>query len=230
MSKFENLLFVMKRLFSLLMLSLFLLSCQDETLDNMNAINGEWETKNAEITAAKAKMEAIMSKYAATSFEVAISKKDNQAQDKELKFYDRNHQGIESIDKKDVIAFYEAYSKTKNTEVEMSQLADGDEVFSVVEIPPKPVGGMQSLYAYLGNGIKYPKAAKDNGIEGKVFVQFVVTEFGEITDVKVIKGIGSGCDEEAARVVKAMDQWEPGKQRGEAVKVKMVLPISFKIS
>jgi len=68
------------------------------------------------------------------------------------------------------------------------------------------------------------------GIEGKVFVEFVIEKDGSITDVKAIKGIGAGCDEEAVRILQSAPNWKPGKQRGKPVRQKMVLPISFKLS
>ena len=85
-------------------------------------------------------------------------------------------------------------------------------------------------HEYVRKKLKYPSQARRMGIEGKVFIQFVVGKDGEITEVKVIRGVGAGCDEEAARVIKSSPKWTPGKQRGQAVKVRMVLPITFKLS
>ena len=67
------------------------------------------------------------------------------------------------------------------------------------------------------------------GVEGKVFVEFVVNRDGSIVDVKSIKGIGAGCDEEAVRIVQSAPAWKPGKQRGKPVRQKMVIPITFKL-
>jgi protein TonB len=80
---------------------------------------------------------------------------------------------------------------------------------------------------YLQESIKYPEEAKELGIQGRVFVTFVVEVDGSITDVRVLRGIGGGCDEEAVRVVKAMPKWVPGKQRGVPVRVQFNLPIKF---
>jgi len=93
---------------------------------------------------------------------------------------------------------------------------------------PKPVGGYDSLYLFFSKQMKYPRAATRNEIQGRVFVEFVINKKGLPADVKILKGIGYGCDEEAARVI-ALTKWEPGKQRGIPVKVKMVLPVQFKI-
>ena len=104
-----------------------------------------------------------------------------------------------------------------------------DEIFTVVEDQPTPIGGMSAFYKYIGIKLKYPPQARRMGIEGKVFVQFVVDKDGSITDVKAVKGIGAGCDEEAVRVIGGAPKWKPGKQRGRAVKVRMILPITFKL-
>lgn len=100
-------------------------------------------------------------------------------------------------------------------------------IFTVVESMPEFKGGMQKLYEYLGNNIKYPVMAKESGIQGKVYVTFVVERDGSITDVRVLRGIGGGCDEEAVRVVQSMPNWTPGMQRGKPVRVQYNLPVRF---
>ena len=100
-------------------------------------------------------------------------------------------------------------------------------IFTVVESMPEFKGGMAKLYTYLGNNIKYPVMAKESGIQGKVYVTFVVERDGSITDVRVLRGIGGGCDEEAIRVVAGMPSWKPGKQRGKPVRVQYNLPVRF---
>jgi protein TonB len=101
------------------------------------------------------------------------------------------------------------------------------EIFTVVESMPEFPGGTGELYKYLGKSIKYPPLAKESGIQGRVFVNFVVEPNGSISNVKILRGIGGGCDEEAMRVVKSMPSWKPGKQRGKAVRVSYNLPIKF---
>ena len=102
-----------------------------------------------------------------------------------------------------------------------------EQVFTIVEEMPSFPGGDAALMKYLANNIKYPAIAKDAGIQGTVFVTFVVDEKGEVKDVKVLRSLGGGTDEEAIRVVKSMPKWSPGKQRGKAVKVQYNLPIRF---
>lgn len=96
------------------------------------------------------------------------------------------------------------------------------------EFAPHPVGGYTAFYRMIAGELKYPRAAIRNGTEGKVYVEFVVNPAGAAQNIRVIKGIGSGCDEEAARVL-ALSRWEPGRQRGRLVKVRMVLPVQFVI-
>ncbi len=100
-------------------------------------------------------------------------------------------------------------------------------VFTIVEEMPAFNGGETELYKYLHDNTKYPEEAKELGIQGRVFVTFVVETDGSITDIKVVRGIGGGCDEEAVRVVKSMPRWTPGKQRGVPVRVQFNLPIKF---
>ena len=101
------------------------------------------------------------------------------------------------------------------------------EIFTVVEEQPGYPGGEEARIGFLQQNIKYPEEAKELGIQGKVFVTFVVEVDGSITDVRVLRGIGGGCDEEAIRVVRAMPKWVPGKQRGVPVRVQFNLPIKF---
>jgi len=105
-----------------------------------------------------------------------------------------------------------------------------DEIFDIVEDQPTPPGGMSAFYKFVGKSMKYPNQARRMGIEGRVFVQFVVDKDGTLTEIKAVKGIGAGCDEEAVRVLKSAPKWKPGKQRGRPVKVRMILPITFKLS
>ena len=108
------------------------------------------------------------------------------------------------------------------------ETVDNDPVI-FAEIMPEPVGGYAGFYESLRKLMKYPQIAQQRDIEGKVFVEFIVNEQGEISNLKLLKGIGGGCDEEAVRVLKLI-KWKPGKQRGKPVKVRMVLPINFKLT
>jgi protein TonB len=117
----------------------------------------------------------------------------------------------------------------KQPVVEAPKEEEVEEIFTVVEESAEPNGGMEAFRKYLEKNLKYPKQARKMGVEGKVFVQFVVDKDGSISDVKAIKGIGAGCDEEAIRIIQESPKWKPGKQRGRPVKVRVVVPIVFKL-
>lgn len=104
-----------------------------------------------------------------------------------------------------------------------------DEIFTIVEDQPEYPGGINEFYKFVANNMRYPVQARRMGIEGRVFVQFVVQKDGSLQEIQVIKGIGAGCDEEAVRVIKKSKNWKPGKQRGRAVKVRMIIPIVFRL-
>jgi hypothetical protein len=104
-----------------------------------------------------------------------------------------------------------------------------DEVFTIVEQSAEPVGGITQVLQIFSENIKYPKQARDNkNSRSRVFVQNLwLTLDGTLSDIKVIKGIGDGCDEEALRVLKLDYKWTPGQQRGKPVKQKMIMPVAF---
>ena len=103
------------------------------------------------------------------------------------------------------------------------------EIFQIVEEMPAFPGGEAKLMEYVGKNIKYPQIARETGIQGRVFIGFVVEPDGSVSNVKLLRGIGGGCDEEAMRVVKSMPKWKPGKQRCKAVRVSYQIPVFFKL-
>ena len=103
-------------------------------------------------------------------------------------------------------------------------------IFQVVEEAPEFPGGMEECMKFLGKNVKYPVVAKENGIQGRVIVTFVVTDEGDIEEPVVLRGVDPLLDAEALRVIKMMPKWKPGKQRGKAVNVKFTLPVSFRLS
>ena len=104
---------------------------------------------------------------------------------------------------------------------------DEEPPFIIVEQYPEYIGGDEARLNFLRNNIKYPQAAREIAIQGTVYVNFVVEKDGSITQIKIIRGIGGGCDEEAVRVVQMMPKWKPGKQRGKEVRVAYDMPIKF---
>lgn len=130
----------------------------------------------------------------------------------------------------------EVNAETKVQEISLTQASvpeteeeNADEIFIVVEENAEPKNGMVEFYKLTTSNIRYPAQARRLGLEGRVFVQFVVAKDGSLQNIEVIKGIGSGCDEEAIRILTLSPNWKPAKQRGKPVKQRIVLPIFFKM-
>ena len=102
-------------------------------------------------------------------------------------------------------------------------------VFQVVEKMPSFPGGDAALFKFLGDNVKYPVIAQENGVQGRVICQFVVNKDGSIVDVEVVRSVDPSLDKEAIRVIKSMPKWSPGQQRGKPVRVKYTLPVNFKL-
>lgn len=122
----------------------------------------------------------------------------------------------------------------ENTEIEFQEVEvqeeepeETEEVFLIVEQMPVFPGGDEALRKYLAQSVKYPVIAQENGIQGRVFVSFVVNQKGEVTNVRVARPFDPNLDKEAVRVVQSMPKWAPGMQRGKAVKVSYTVPINF---
>jgi protein TonB len=107
--------------------------------------------------------------------------------------------------------------------------AEDNKIYDFVQIPPRFPGGEKALYAFLRHNLKYPHLAREIGLAGKLLVGFVVQKDGTIKDIRIIRGIGSGCDEEVIRVINKMPRWEPGIQGGKKVNVNFHMPVSFKL-
>lgn len=107
-----------------------------------------------------------------------------------------------------------------------------DEILMYAEVMPEFPGGMEAMKKYLAENIKYPQMEMENGVEGKVYLRFVVDELGKLSDVKVLRGVngGPGCDKEARRVVQAMPDWKPAMNNGKACKVYMTIPVTFRLN
>lgn len=106
---------------------------------------------------------------------------------------------------------------------------NGKTIYKSLEEMPAYPGGTKGIQRYLTDNLKYPDIAKQNNITGTVMVIFVVNEDGSVSDVRVEKGIGGGCDQEAVRVVEAMKRWKPGKQGGKPEACYMKMPITFRL-
>lgn len=109
------------------------------------------------------------------------------------------------------------------------KVSDDEAIFFVVEVQPEFPGGLDSMYAYIQKNLIYPEKAKAEGIEGRVFITFTIEKDGSVSNVKILRGIGGGCDEAAKEVVEKMPKWKPGKQRGKPVRFQFTLPIKFEL-
>ena len=137
----------------------------------------------------------------------------------------------------------ETGSETGDPNVEVSQggelslgtgetgpVVETNKVFDIAEVMPRYDGGLEAMGRFLRSKLRYPAKSKRMGIEGTVFVEFVVNYTGDITDVKIVKGISEDCDKEAVRVISMMPSWIAGSQQGFPVSVRMVLPVRFVLS
>ncbi len=125
----------------------------------------------------------------------------------------------------------QAAVEVKYTPVEVEEEeVDEQQIFQVVEESPEFPGGMKECMKFLSNNIKYPQISQENGVQGRVIVQFVVNADGTIVDPVVVRGVDPYLDKEALRVIKLMPKWKPGKQRGKAVRVRYTQPVLFRLN
>lgn len=131
---------------------------------------------------------------------------------------------------KELIAHYDSLFVETNhlPELIYSQVKDSRAIPEVDEMPQFP-GGESELLRYVAENVKYPNEARKKNISGRVFVQFVIEPDGSVSNIQILRGIGSICDQEAYRVVQSMPKWKPGKKDGKKVRVEYVLPINFKL-
>ena len=111
----------------------------------------------------------------------------------------------------------------------LSSEAQTDKVYDRVEVMPEFPGGMQGLFEYMQNNVNYPKEAKNQKIEGRVIVSFIVEKDGSISEVHPLTAVHPLLDKEAIRLVNEMPRWKPGTEKGKAVRVSFALPVSFKL-
>ena len=124
----------------------------------------------------------------------------------------------------------ETENQTSQNNDDEQNVYEEDEIYQKVDEMPSFPGGETKLMEYVGKNLKYPQEAREKGVQGRVFVGFVVEPDGSISDVKLLRGIGGGCDEEAIRVVKSFPKWKPGKHQGKFVRVSYMLPVNFKLA
>jgi TonB family protein len=135
-------------------------------------------------------------------------------------------------DDKNVSVYYTlpiVFKLNKKSQATPSQTSNNKAFMTVEQMPSFP-GGEQAMMKYIGDNLKYPVVAQEGGIQGRVTVRFIISATGKISDIDLIRGISSECDQEAMRVIKAMPNWTPGKQNGKSVPVYFTLPIVFKLA
>ncbi|MEB0263969.1 MULTISPECIES: TonB family protein [unclassified Mucilaginibacter] len=117
-----------------------------------------------------------------------------------------------------------------NSDVKQVVEENPNQIFAAVEQAPAFPGGESKFYKYLQDNVRYPSIARENNVQGRVILTFVVEKDGSLTDIKVVRGIGSGCDEEAIRVLKRSPRWKPGIQNGRPVRVQYSIPVNFTLA
>ncbi len=127
-----------------------------------------------------------------------------------------------------VVEKEEEDKEEENIEEEVDD--NGEKVWIVVDVPPSYPGGQRDLNGFLAKNLKYPVKAIERGIQGTVYVQFIVEKDGKIGKVKIARGVNKYLDKEAVRVIKLMPGWNPGMQEGEAVRTWFTLPVRFKLN
>lgn len=144
---------------------------------------------------------------------------------KDLAVADPSQKTIEGVDDGTLVVISTPGEGPKDAKVVEDNNVYG--VFEALEVQPTFPGGMDKFYKYLNKSIRYPELAQQQGIQGKVFLSFIIEKNGALTDIKIERTLGYGTDEEAVRVLKGSPKWIPGVQNGKFVRVKYNIPISF---
>ncbi len=213
----------------------------NRTVENTQAIELsalEQKKKEAKVEkkeVIKVEPEKVIEKVKSSiKFTAPVIKKDNEVKDEDeidlQKVENTNTSiGAFNVEGNDEVGGEVLKAKEEIAQPEPPKHEEENKVFDVVEQMPSFPGGQAALMAWLSQNIKYPVIAAENGVQGRVIVQFVVEKDGSVTDVHVAKSVDPSLDKEAARVVKAMPKWNPGKQNGSAVRVKYTVPVMFKL-
>lgn len=201
----------------------------------LSALQEKKKAKKIEKTPIKVEPERVVEKVKSSiKFTAPVIKKDEEVKDEDQidlnKIENTNTTiGAFTVEGNDEVGGEILKAKEEIAQPEPPKHEDENKVFDVVEQPPSFPGGMAALQAYLRDNIKYPVVAAENGIEGKVIVQFVVGKDGSISNVTVARSADASLDKEAVRVVKSMPKWTPGKQNGTTVNVKYTCPVTFRL-
>ena len=213
----------------------------NRTVENTQAIelaNLETKKKEAKVEKKepiKVEPEKIVEKVkSSVKFTAPVIKKDNLVKEEDeikLDEVEKSNKAIGAltVEGNDEVGGQVLKIKEEIAAPEPPKPAEENKIHDFVEQMPSFPGGMGALMSWLSQNIKYPVIAAENGVEGRVTVQFVVEKDGSITDVKVAKSVDPLLDKEAARVIKSMPHWTPGRQNGSPVRVKYTVPVTFKL-
>lgn len=200
--------------------------------------NYDQPKKKAEVKQKKVEVEperVVERVKSSIKFTAPVIKKDEEVKpDEELKTQDELMSTKTAIGTFDVKGNDDANgeilkAKEVIAEPEPPKHEEENKVFDIVEQQPLFPGGPTALMKYLSENTKYPVVAQENGVQGRVTVQFVVEKDGSISDVHVLRGVDPSLDKEAVRVVKSMPRWTPGKQNGITVRVNYRVPVLFRL-
>lgn len=214
---------------------------KNENVTEISALNQPKKKQEAKVerkVQVEQKKEVVKEVKSSIKFTAPVIKKDAEVKpEDEMKTQDQIMQTNTAIGALDVkgnsdqgeILKVTQRVETEPVKAEAPKPEVENKVFDVVEQMPSFPGGQSALMSYLANNIKYPVVAQENGVQGRVVVSFVVERDGSITDVQVVRSVDPSLDREAQRVVKSMPKWIPGKQNGQAVRVKYNVPVSFRL-
>ncbi len=213
----------------------------DQTVANMQAVeltNLKKQTKGPKVekkAPVKVEPERKIEKVKSSlKFTAPVIKKDNLVKEEdEIKLDEIEKStkaiGALNVDGNDEVGGEVLKIRDEIAPPEPPKHVEDNKIFELVEQNPMFPGGTGALMSWLSQNIKYPVIAAETGVQGRVIVQFVVEKDGSITDVKVAKSVDPSLDKEAARVIKSMPHWIPGRQNGSPVRVRFTVPVSFKL-
>jgi TonB family protein len=201
------------------LLFFFVVACQDQIVTELSESTiSQVSEYPAEVKISIAELEK---KYPGTKF-TYVEGSEDEVRKVFMDHPDQKHMIMNSFDFPD-----RKMTGVLTVDISKYNLKDANDVYTIVEEIASPANEFKVFYEELSMQIKYPEQARKMGVEGKVFIEFVVNADGSLSDFVVLKGIGAGCDAEAIRVISQSKNWNPGKQRGQAVKQRMVLPVIF---
>lgn len=164
---------------------------------------------------------------------ILVTEDENFEDDKKVKNTDEVMENASMIGQVDFTEGVEDQNKTHIVDQVVAEVkpVEEEKIYNIatVEQQPEFPGGQDAMYKWLSDHINYPPAAAEEGVQGKVIVEFVVSKSGKVENVRVLRGRHQALDKEALRVVKAMPNWNPGRNNGQPVKVTYTLPVSFKL-